>query len=65
MAIVSPSILSASFASLREEVLKMERAGAALIHLDVMDGCFVPAKTFGPGSSPRSFPTIPAATTSI
>lgn len=48
MAIVSPSILSASFSSLREEIEKMASAGAALIHLDVMDGKFVEAKTFGP-----------------
>ena len=46
MSIVSPSILSADFSIIHEEVEKMVSSGASFIHLDVMDGKFVPAKTF-------------------
>lgn len=46
MSLVSPSILSASFSSIHFEVEKMVKAGATYIHLDVMDGKFVPNKTF-------------------
>ena len=45
---ISPSILSANFANLGAEVEKLEKAGAHRIHLDVMDGHFVPNITFGP-----------------
>ena len=46
---VAPSVLSADFARLADEIAEVEAAGVHIIHLDVMDGHFVPNITIGPG----------------
>ena len=57
--LIAPSILAADFAKLGEEVRAVEAAGADWIHVDVMDGHFVPNISIGPDGGAGDAPASP------